>query len=89
MTLTELAKLHSRFLKEKQAMIDNISHNIKTAREAKKLTQEEVAEALGVTRTNFNHIENGKVNLTVEKFIDLCLILGVEVNDLLNSKTVD
>ena len=61
----------------------DIGNNIKTARIRKKLTQDELAEKLYVTRQTVSNYENGKSRPDVEFLISISDILGVELEELL------
>lgn len=55
---------------------------LKAARAALDMSQQEVANALGVTRQTINAIENGDYNPTIRLCIALCRLLGKTLNDL-------
>lgn len=55
------------------------SERITAARKAKKLTQEQVAQALGVSRQMISHWENGRVEPTQEQREALCALLEIPV----------
>ena len=55
---------------------------MKAARAAKGLTQQELADAVGVTRQTVVAIEKGDYNPTVRLCVDICRALGVTLNDL-------
>ncbi len=55
---------------------------LKASRAALDLSQQEVANALGVTRQTINAIENGDYNPTIRLCIALCRLLGKTLNDL-------
>lgn len=63
---------------------------LKKIRKASGLTQAEIAAKLGIDLTNYNRLENGKVNLTYAKMKDIADILGVDPKDLISddSKTI-
>ncbi len=56
---------------------------IKKLRKAKKLTQQDIAEQLGVSRTTYTAIENGTKELTVNEMKRLSFSLGVTFEELL------
>lgn len=55
---------------------------LKSARAAKGLTQQELADAVGVTRQTIVAIEKGDYNPTVNLCIQICQALGKTLNDL-------
>lgn len=55
---------------------------LKAARAAKGMTQQELAAAVSVTRQTIVAIEKGDYNPTVRLCVDICLTLGVTLNDL-------
>lgn len=46
------------------------------------MTQKEVAKKIGILREMYCNIENGKVNGTVDTWIDISELFGVSVNDI-------
>jgi len=57
-----------------------INNKIKLARVGKELTQEELADRVGITRQTIGLIEAGKYNPTIK----LCLLLSKELGKTLN-----
>ena len=55
---------------------------LRAARAAKDLTQEELAERVGVTRQTIGAIEKGNYNPTVQLCITICKVLGCTLDDL-------
>ena len=55
---------------------------MKQARKAKGLSQESLANQVGVSRQTINAIEKGDYNPTIKLCINICLALGVTLNDL-------
>jgi Predicted transcriptional regulators len=55
---------------------------LKSARAALDMSQQEVANALGVTRQTINAIENGDYNPTIRLCIAICRLLGKTLDDL-------
>ena len=55
---------------------------IKAARAALDMSQQDIANALGVTRQTINAIENGDYNPTLNLCIALCRLLGKTLNDI-------
>lgn len=59
---------------------------IATKRKEKKLTQEQLAEKLGLTNKAVSKWENGKYMPDVSIIQTLCELLGITVNELLNGE---
>jgi len=55
---------------------------MKAARAAKDMSQQALADAVGVTRQTINAIENGDYNPTINLCIAICKALGKTLNDL-------
>lgn len=56
---------------------------LRTARKAKRLTQQEVAERLGMSRTTLVAIERGSRRLRAQELVDMASLYGRSVNELL------
>lgn len=61
-------------------------NRIKELRKQKKVTQKEVAEAIGVTRRGFQKWENGESQITLQNAIQLADYFGVPLTYLLNQE---
>lgn len=59
-----------------------MKNRIRELRKKKKITQEELAKILCVTRQTINAIENNKYNPTLELAMKLAKLLGVHVDEL-------
>ena len=55
---------------------------MKQARAQKGLSQQALADALGVSRQTINAIEKGDYNPTIRLCIGICKVLGLTLNDL-------
>lgn len=55
---------------------------IKSARAAMDMSQQQLADAVGVSRQTINAIEKGDYNPSVNLCISICRILGKTLNDL-------
>ena len=55
---------------------------MKLARAEKGLSQQELADKLGVSRQTINAIEKGDYNPTIKLCIGICRVLGLTLNDL-------
>lgn len=61
-------------------MLFNIGEQIRQARKKRKFSQEELATALGMSRTTIGQIENGTVQeVGVRKLIRILEFLGLEL----------
>ncbi|MBE6979381.1 MAG: helix-turn-helix transcriptional regulator [Ruminococcaceae bacterium] len=58
------------------------NYTMKQARAAKGLSQQELADRLGVSRQTINAIEKGDYNPTIRLCIGICRVLGLTLNDL-------
>lgn len=59
-----------------------VGENLKIARKAKGLKQEELAKELNKFQSDYSNYEMGKVQLDYEKIIYLCKRLEITPNDL-------
>lgn len=59
-----------------------MKNNIKELRKEFKLTQQEIAEKVGVTRQTMNAIENNKYSPTLELAMQLALIFNKSVEEI-------
>ena len=55
---------------------------LKAARAALDMSQQQLAEAVGVSRQTINAIEKGDYNPTIRLCIGICRVLGLTLNDL-------
>lgn len=55
---------------------------LKSARAAKDMSQQALAEAVGVSRQTINAIEKGDYNPTLNLCIDICKTLGKTLDDI-------
>lgn len=67
-------------------MNKTIGKRIRDHREAKGLSQEELAERLQVSRSTYQRIENGDTNSWVNYMEKLSEILGVSIEDLIRGE---
>lgn len=59
---------------------------IKELREQAGMTQEDLAQAIGVTHSNVSQIESGDRGLNVKKADKIAAALGVTLNDLMKEE---
>ena len=63
---------------------------MKDARTKAGLSQQELADKLGVSRQTINAIEKGDYNPTIKLCVGICRVLGLTLNDLFwNEETVE
>ena len=55
---------------------------MREARRRKRMSQQQLADALGVSRQTINAIESGDYNPTIRLCIGICKELGLTLNDL-------
>lgn len=55
---------------------------MREARLQKQMSQQQLADRLGVSRQTINAIENGDYNPTIRLCIGICKALGLTLNDL-------
>ncbi len=60
--------------------------NVRKAREAARLTQDQLARAIGVTHPTINRLENGKQNVTLDVVEKIAKRLNVEVYSLFSKE---
>lgn len=61
-----------------------IGQRIRKYRKAQNLSQEEIAEKIGISVTHMSHIETGNTKLSLPVFVEIAKILQVQTDDLLN-----
>lgn len=61
----------------------SIGQRIRKYRKAQHLSQEELAEQVGISVTHMSHIETGHTKLSLPVFVQLTRALGVAADDLL------
>ena len=66
-----------------------IGSNVKKYRRSIKLTQEQLAERLDISTVHMSHIECGYVSMSLELLLELCEILKVTPNHILEGTYPD
>ena len=64
-----------------------IGQRIRRIRKARGLSQEELAEKIGISTTHMSHIETGNTKLSLPVFVDLADALEVRADELLHDST--
>ena len=65
-----------------------LGRRVRDLRQEKKLTQEELAEIVGISPSFVGHIERGEKKASLETIVRLCEILDVPADYLLRGKTL-
>lgn len=73
----------------KKDLLDIVGNNIKAYRLLRKMTQEELAERVGVSTSFCANIEGGKKGISIYTLRDFADALGVTANDLLYNDSTD
>lgn len=60
-----------------------IKANIRAIRESKGLTQEQMAQRLGINRQSYWTLENGKTQLVSEKLFDIANVLNTPLKKII------
>lgn len=69
-------------------MITNILTILKTKRTEAHIHQKTIADALGITQSNYSRLEAGKSKLTFSAFLIICEIIGIEPTKLLQEMEI-
>lgn len=69
--------------RQKDILYDILGRNVKRIRSGMKLTQEQLATRISLTRTSVVNIEQGKQHPPVHILLDLAKALEVEIHDLI------
>ncbi len=65
--------------------MESIGTRIKRFRELKNLTQEHIAEKLGISQNSYSRLENESVKITTERLKEIAVVLDVPAEYLLNT----
>ena len=68
---------------DKKELLKKLGKNIKIARIKRDLTQEQLAERLGVGRNHVGGMEIGMYNMSMGKILELANALEADINELL------
>jgi transcriptional regulator with XRE-family HTH domain len=66
-----------------KAQIERAAKRLKKARQAKKLTQVEVAKKAGISENHYAQIERGEKNPTLSTFTNIIKAIGVSSAEIL------
>lgn len=67
---------------ENKEYLERLGERIVDFRTEKELTQEELADRIGVSRMQLYRIENGKINTSIGMLLSICEKLGINMKDL-------
>src|SRR5690606_29673806 len=67
--------------------MEKIEKRIRNIRELKSLTQEYMADKLGISQAAYSKIENGATKVSYEKLQDIAKIMDVKVEDIQSFET--
>src|SRR5437867_10880664 len=62
---------------------DHLADNIRAVREARGLSQQQIAKAAGIPRATWTHLESGAANPTLAVLIKVAAALQVRLDELL------
>lgn len=65
-----------------------IGQKIRKFRKIQGLSQEELAEKIGISTTHMSHIETGNTKLSLSVFVDIANAFNVQTDDLLNDRDI-
>ncbi len=66
-----------------------IHENIATMRKRNTKSQQEIAEALGISRVSYGKLERGESSVTFDRIQEICGIFDCTLNELINISTVE
>ena len=67
----------------KEILLKKFGKNVKIERVKKDLTQEQLAEVMGVSQNYVASIDGGKENMSLGKILELSKALEIDIEDLL------
>ncbi len=68
---------------------DKIGREIRSVREAKGYSQEYLAEMLDMSQSSYANMESGKSTLSVDRLIQTCEILHLDIHKLLDCESIN
>ena len=71
----------------KNFILKKLSQEIRKSRIHKKLSQEKLAELVDISINHMNNIENMRSNPTITIVINLCRVLDINLNELINDSS--
>ncbi|NJO00473.1 MAG: helix-turn-helix transcriptional regulator [Bacteroidia bacterium] len=67
-------------MRQSRFNIDKVLQDIRGKRKAQKITQQQIANHLGITQSSYKEIELGRTSLKAQTLFDIMDILGVKVD---------
>lgn len=64
----------------------NIGKRLQETRIQNQISQKYMAEYLNISIPYIRNLENGKINIELEKFLKICDFLNISIQDVLNEK---
>ena len=71
-------------MKHNKELLKQIGNKIRTLRELKKLTQENIAYELDITQKTYSNIENGISDVSISILYKISIVLGFTIKDILD-----
>ncbi|RHE64006.1 transcriptional regulator [Streptococcus gordonii] len=66
--------------------VSNLITRLKSTREARGMTQQELAERIGVRRETILHLENNRYNPSLEMALKIARVFDLKIEDLFELK---
>lgn len=70
---------------DRQNINYQLGQAIKRVRKSKRITQQELADRVGITRSVLTRYELGQIEVTMSMYVRLCEALGVNYAELMES----
>lgn len=68
--------------------LKKIRERLKKIRIEKGLTQDNMADMLYISQNSYHKLENGHTKMSLDKFIDICNVLQVEMAEIINGPEI-
>lgn len=82
--MASVIKLRQQIVAEQAKIRRQVGENLRSYREDRKLTQEQLSELVGIERTAVSNMEGGKQNVTLEQLLNFCEVFEVSPNEFLS-----
>lgn len=70
-------------------MYTNLGDKVKSLRNRRNLTQDDLAKVLGLSRGQISNLEKGRRNISIKQIDKLCNVFKVDISYFLFSETTD